>query len=383
MQVAVEIARRVVRCAVETASNQSCLTHHTPGTVTCPDVISEVFIGDCFLRDSFHVDAPARETSHGKPTVKGQRPNTAVIGNKVMKLVLLPISMLRTMSVDEQDQLARESASLEVRTQNAQTAYKSAFPAMGKVICVIEERLNDLKSDRNPDNSPKKRQIAANTSLATYWESITKNVKGSNGKSVKLNNHGLSCAVAFGTFVRSELITEADYDKNTAQCLELAASISTAVGGDITHDAVNQAADELKDRSKDSAKNLLAILETVKEPTAMTVEQAQKAIGRIMSGGHLPVVIAAVGAEIAHVEDEEVARNAFFGMITANDMWAGNVTKDGARRFSDSVLDAWGLAYQTANAKPTTETPVVTPDSEKPAGFPGGVHKSADVAAAA
>ncbi len=234
------------------------------------------------------------------------------------------------------------------------------------MICVFEERLNELKSDRNPDGSPKKRQIAANTSLASYWESITSKVKGGNGKPIKLNNHALSCAVAFGTFVRSELIGELDYDKNTAQCLELAASISTAVGGDITHDAVMQAADELKDRSKDSAKNLQAILDTVKEPSAMTVEQAQKAIARILSGGHLPVVIAAVGAEIAHITDAEVARNSFFGLNTAIEMFSANVDEKQVRRFSDKVMDGWVAAYQAANPAPAPETTPAPAETETP-----------------
>jgi hypothetical protein len=132
------------------------------------------------------------------------------------------------MTVEEQDKLAKEVCQLVKTAVDATNAHKSSMPMAGKVVCVFEERLNELKSDRNPDGTTKKRQIASNTSLSSYWESNT---------GTKLNNHWLSCAVAFGTYVRSELITEADYDKNTAQCLELAASIATAVGGEISHSA--------------------------------------------------------------------------------------------------------------------------------------------------
>ena len=275
---------------------------------------------------------------------------------------LLPISTLRSMTVEEQDKMARQAVGMETAAKNASDAHKQSFPAIGKVVCIIEERLNDLKSDRNKDGTEKKRQIASNTSLSTYWESITR----LNGKSTKLNSHWYSCAVAFGTYVRSELIEESDYDKNTAQCLELAASISTAVGGDVTSGAVAAAAEELRDRSKDTAKHLQEILDTVKEPKAMTVEQAQKALAKIMACGHLPVVVASVGAEIAHLTDAEMARSTFFGMLTANDMWAANVDKNGKRVFPDKVLDAWQATYDKANT-PGSETPETPAPAETPA----------------
>jgi hypothetical protein len=269
------------------------------------------------------------------------------------------------MSVDEQDKLAKEAVGMETEANDASKAHKVGFPAVGKVVCVLQERLDELKSDRHPDGSPKKRQIASNTTLQTYWESVTK----TKGKGGKLNPHWYSCAVAFGTYVRSELITEKDYDDNTAQCLELAASISNAVGCDITHDAIEQAAEELRVRSKNSKRNLEEILATVKEPKAMTVEQAQKALAKILANGFLNLVIAGVGAEIAHVKDTEEARSAFFGIQTANDMFLANTVettgddkiKVVTRRFSDETLTAWFDAYDTAKApKPATPVPAVS-----------------------
>jgi len=251
------------------------------------------------------------------------------------------MAVLLSLTVDEQDKLVRQVASLETAAKSATDAHRQGFGPAGKVVCMVEERLNALKTER---------KIASNTSLASFWENITR----SKGASVKLNSHAMSCAVAFGTYVRSELITEPDYDKNTAQCLELAASISTAVGGEIAHDAVVNAAAELRDRDKDSARKLREILETVKDAKPMTVEQANKALARIFGDGHLNLVIAGVGAEIAHIEDTEIARSAYFGMITANDMFAANQDAGGNRRFTDETINAWATAY--ADANPQTES---------------------------
>ena len=230
---------------------------------------------------------------------------------------------LRKLSVDEQDKLVREACSLESKAINATEAHKLSFPAVGKLVCVVEERLNELKSPRDVDGNPRKPLIAVNTSLAAYWGSLT---KSKDGKAGRLNPHWYSCAVAFGTYVRTELITEADYDKNTAQCLEIAASISTETGGDVSSDAITEAADVLKDRPKDAAKQLKDILSTLKKPAAMTAEKAKELLASIFSGGHMTtVVIPMLGAEIAHIEDSETARSAFLGMQTAGTMFAQNV----------------------------------------------------------
>ena len=271
---------------------------------------------------------------------------------------LLPISAILAMSVDEQDKLAMEVGRVETKAKDATQAHKLSFPMAGKVVYAVQKRLS-LKSSVDESGKPKKPQISLATSLATFWESITK----ANGKSgVKLNNHWLSCAVTFGTVRR--------FGVNHRKRLRQESSGQSRIGFVHLHRgrrgcharSGSSGRRELRDRSKSSAKNLQAILDTVKEPKEMTVEQAQKAIAKVMASGHLCVVIAAVGAEIAHVEDAEVARNAFFGMITANEMFAANMTtKDGKseRRFTDKTLDAWCMAYQQANAP--KETPPATP----------------------
>ena len=266
---------------------------------------------------------------------------------------LLPITAILALSVDEQDNLAREVGRVQRKANDATEAHKLSFPMAGKVVYAVQKRLEQLKSSSNPDGTPKKPQISLATSLATYWEQITK-VNGKEG--IKLNNHWLSCAVCFGTYVGSELVTEADYDKNPGANLELAASISTQVGGDVTHQAVMDAAEELRDRSKNAAKNLREILASIKEPKELKAEKATEMLKAIFAAGHLTLVISSVGAEIAHIQDSETARDAFFGMWTAQDMFVANVDETGARRFSDAVLNAWSDAYDKANAGKTETT---------------------------
>jgi len=214
---------------------------------------------------------------------------------------LLPIDTLRKMSADELDALARQAVKLEKEAKDATTAHKSSFPAAGKVVCAIEERLNALKAQR---------LIASNTSLAAYWESITK---------TRVNNHALSCAVTFGTFVRTELIAERDYDLNTAQCLELAAAISTAVGGDVTHVAVVQTSEQLRERGKDAAKTLRVILDKVKERKTITAEKAAEMLKAIFQDGHLELALHAAGAEVAYVNDAETLERIFGALNLALD----------------------------------------------------------------
>ena len=260
---------------------------------------------------------------------------------------LLPISTLRALPVDEQDALARESVKLQKRATTATEEHRSSFPAVGKLVCVIEERLEQLKCEG---------KIGKRTSLNEYWEGITK----TKGEVSKLNNHALSCSVAFSTYVRSDLMSEPDYDKNPGQNLEIAASISTAVKGDLTNTAVHAAAEVLRDRPKDAAKKLRDILATVKDVKSITAEKARELIASIMACGHLTtVVIPAVGGEIAHLTDPQVAESAFHGLNTALGMFEVNMAEDGVtRRFTDAVIDGW--IGNDAKAKSTNQPVGIT-----------------------
>ena len=48
------------------------------------------------------------------------------------------------MTVEEQDKLAISAANAEKSLEAATKAHKSSFPAVGKLVCVYEERLNEL-----------------------------------------------------------------------------------------------------------------------------------------------------------------------------------------------------------------------------------------------
>lgn len=217
-------------------------------------------------------------------------------------LQLLPIAMLVAMNADELDALAKDATKVEKDAKSATDNHKSSFPAAGKIVCALEERLNNLISDK---------KIASNTSLATYWKSITDQ---------KLNNHALSCANAFGTYVRTGLIDEKDYDLNSANCLELASSISSNVGGMIEHEAITAAAAELKERGKDEAKNLRAILDSVKERKVMDAERAKELLAQIFADGHLELAIHTVGAQLAYETDADQMGRQFDALKIAVDM---------------------------------------------------------------
>lgn len=267
-----------------------------------------------------------------------------------IEVPILPIEQLRGLTPEELFRMANQGVKLGKRTDEITTAHKLSFPAMGKIVCVVEEHLNLLKSDRDENGQPKKRQLPANTSLAEYWQATVTRSKDNHGK---LNPHWYSCAVTFGTYVRMELITEADYDKNTAECLELAASIAKEAGYDIAHDAVLKTAAELKDRSNKSRNNLKAILEGLKGTKPITAEKAREMLTAILAADPNflnTVVIPLVGAEIAHIQTEEIARAAYFGLDTAIGMFTSNVTETGDRRFTDEMMDAWTATKTAANA---------------------------------
>lgn len=232
----------------------------------------------------------ARGKASAETRGQGQRPNKGNIMSTKCTVQLLPLAALLAMSPDELDGLANASVDMEKLSKTSAEMHKSAFPAVGKVVCAIEERLNTLVS---------KKLIASNTSLASYWGSITK---------AKLNNHALSCAVSFGAFVRTDLIAESDYDLATSQCLELAGSISNAVGGDVTHKVMPLAATQLKERGKNAAKNLRDILSMVKEGKAITPEKALEMTKALFADGHLLLVMHAATAEIAYVAPDDEKR---------------------------------------------------------------------------
>jgi hypothetical protein len=228
------------------------------------------------------------------------------------------------MTPEELDNLAIEAAKTVQEAKQSADFSRASNPSTGKVICVLEERLNKAKSDKT---------IASNTSLARYWEGITK---------VKMPNHAMTCAVCFGTFVRTEQIDEKTYDLCSANMIELAGAISNAVNGEIAHPAIAKAAAQLKERGKDAPKNLRAILKEVKPAKPMDAETAQEKLHQIFANGHLNLAIAEAAAEMCYLTGDE-AKDSYFALIAAGvlvdkhfgeqaDAWCAERAKSQANR---------------------------------------------------
>jgi hypothetical protein len=208
------------------------------------------------------------------------------------------VEVLRSLKPEELDALVIQAAKVVQDARKGVQNATASNPATGKLICVLEERLNTAKSNKT---------IASNMSLARYWEGITKS---------QMPNHAMTCAVCFGTFVRTEQIDEKTYDLCSANMIELAGAISNAVDGEIAHPAIAKAAAQLKERGKDAPKNLRAILREVKPPTPMDAETAQEKLQQIFDDGHLNLVIAGVGAEMCYQTGQE-AKDSYFALLAA------------------------------------------------------------------
>ncbi len=78
------------------------------------------------------------------------------------------------MTPEELDTLCVKAALTVQEAKQSADFSRASNPATGKLICVLEERLNKAKSDKT---------IASNTSLARYWEGITKS---------KMPNHAMT-----------------------------------------------------------------------------------------------------------------------------------------------------------------------------------------------
>jgi hypothetical protein len=241
------------------------------------------------------------------------------------------VTVLRAMTPDELDKLVIQAALTVQESQQSAKFAQASNPSTGKLICVLEERLNQAKSDKT---------IASNTSLARYWEGITKS---------KMPNHAMTCAVCFGTFVRTEQIDEKTYDLCSANMIELAGAISNAVDGAIAHPAIAKAAAQLKERGKDAPKNLRAILKEVKPAKPMDAEAAQEKLKQIFADGHLNLALAEAAAEMCYQTGDD-AKDSYFALVAAGML----VDK----HFGNDQVDAWITERSTfVKPVPTPEEP--------------------------
>ena len=203
-------------------------------------------------------------------------------------IALRPIEDFRNLGHDEFFGLCKESVKLQKRAKDATTEHTSSFPALGKLYVVAAEK---LLAGKNSGALPRTLEFP------NYWEQTF---------GARPNNHARSCSVTFDTYVRNGFISEAVYDKSTAMCLELAASIATAVEHSLTHDAIAQVAAVLNDSAKDSLKqkSLRALLDTVKPAKPLEADKAAEMLKSIfaMTGG-LELALGLAAAEIASVKD--------------------------------------------------------------------------------
>jgi len=257
----------------------------------------------------------------------------------MLLLNTITIAHIRSLTPSELDDLAKESVRLQKDAKAATDANKSSFPAVGKVLCGLEERLNKLKAQV---------LIASNTSLASYFESIT---------TKKPNNHAMSCAVAFGAYVRTGLVPEAQFDKNPCSNLELAASIATSCGGSVVNEYVKAAAAELLDRSKNSPGNLRALLLKVKPKESMDVLKALEKSNEIIDDGHIEALLAAVDAWFTTDASKELdaeKRKKVFTLLNACTDKVGTFEEQSAWVRENAAKAATAAKAAAKAAKPIT-----------------------------
>lgn len=248
-------------------------------------------------------------------------------------IVTQSATVLRAMTPDELDGLLKAAALVTQEAAKGRKYESASNPMTGKLICILEERLERAKAAMT---------VAKSTSLAAYWHGIT---------DVKMPNHAMTCAVAYGTYVRCELIEEKIYDICSANIIELAGNIVNAVKGDVTHEAVQAAAAQLKEHGKDAPKNLRAILARVKPRKPMDAEKAQELLRQIFDDGHLNLTIAEAAAEMCYLTGTE-AKDSYFALAAA-----GILTD---KHFGAEQVDKWVSEYQRATA-PVKMTPGATP----------------------
>ena len=196
-----------------------------------------------------------------------------------MQVIKYTHEQLLKMSVDGQDAIAKLFTKAKANIAKDQDAYSESGLSVGKLLCVLEVRMH-IAQEAN--------LIGKNVSLKEYFKAITGDVP---------TGHVMTLKNSFGSFVLTGLITESDYDFNSANCLELAGKIVVAVKGDLTNPAVVSAAKHLKERSKKERSLLQDILDGLIEEKPMTDERALEIFGKIVRDGKLNLVLSILGDE--------------------------------------------------------------------------------------
>ncbi len=198
---------------------------------------------------------------------------------KPADLVTLNYTTMVKMSADEQDRLMKGFNGQVKRLANTRKDVKTASKYAGKLLAAVEDRVQ--------------RGIKARIYASTYTASdLYKQVTGE-----KPPGHVWTLKNTYVNFVLTGLMTEADYDGNRNNCLELAQRIADAVfeadpNTGLKHDAVSRAAAELKTRTDEEAKVLRSILASVKPPEPPSADESIAAFEAAIAAGHAPALFA-------------------------------------------------------------------------------------------
>lgn len=295
-----------------------------------------------------------------------------------MKLVSTdyPFAKLKAMTVDEQFALAKTWVRDGEAVKNGRENFQAGALVIGKYLCILEE---DLEAGK------KLHFFRSNMTLAERFKDIT---------GAKAPNHALTLKNAFGTYVRTGLITEADYDANSNNCLELAAHLAEDVSGNLQHPAVLAAAKLLITRdSKVEAKELRALRDGLKPAKVMTVEEKTAEVLSLMDSYalHIPGGLSVLVAHLPDlfgrlVEKPDELKPAYIALVktdgalerieaklsTQAEAWANEATDSKPR-----IIRATPAAV---NAPAPAPAPVPTPPAETPA--PATAVLAASLAAA-
>ena len=197
------------------------------------------------------------------------------------------LEKLQGLKVEEQDAIAIAYAGQLKGVKEKRGEVKETSVVIAKLLYVLEVRLEDGK---------RANVFRQNKSLKDMFEEIT---------GVKPPTHALTLKNAFA-FVTGGFITEADFDANSNNCLELAARILDLAKA-FTHPVITKVVAELKERSKDEAKNLRGYHNGLKPEEPMTADEAIEAIADIYAAGHGLLVFVESGENIACLPDKEFA----------------------------------------------------------------------------
>ncbi len=253
---------------------------------------------------------------------------------------------------DEFQLFARGFVSTQKSAKKFAEELTEGVQANGKCLCILKADWLTARANRS---------VMVNASFPKHYESLM---------GVRPHNKAESCANAFAAYVLApekskRLITEQDYDDNSAEAIQQASRIVSRVNDDLEHQAVADAADILKRRPKkaiamlkeicerlvervenegtDDEKKVIVYLtteefaETKKKVNVLDATQAVDEIAKQQPG----IIIAALLMLALTTESEETARLICHMTAEVGGKFGENVDAKKVRRFSAEQLQAW------------------------------------------